>query len=709
MFKKISILFMVFMLLAIVSSPAYALSFGSIIDDAKDWGKGAVEDVKDWSKGAAEDVSQAVDKALKDEPEIREIDTLPVLNINLNTMTNVQTAQAGSFNYGDNVKQKKLPPEAANELKRVLMRDNGFTEYWADFVVNKASELGEEPGEAVVGLLPYSEYYGDRIVAAINKAVAKSVLSEVNPYQDGIIPVDKLQAMDFVYTVDTSKANLSGSNMVIITGVQYGTRDNFAVTVKSGGREYPAVKKALNGKEIVFVAEVPNIKDLSVIYKSNFKLPQDAKVLMHEVTADIARKLQKKINNLSPLGDPISNDARDVLDKLIYEAMFAKFEYLAKAQGLISGENVTVNDMFANGDVGVFVTDAIKLIPGVDQLLTVSGWDNKLADAIRDVVGQAEVRTFAELKNGKIYLNSVKFTNTTQQTPAATTPAATTLTKNPDGSVRVIVNGKTLASDVPAQSVNGRTMVPLRPIFEALGAKVYWDSATSTAVGSKQSGNDMIVVKMTINNKIFLKETFGPYVKKDMPLDVPAMVINGRTMVPARVIAESMGEDVAWEGTSNTVIVGTRNEQTRAQFEAGQQNTTLKDKNGKVVYEGLVKDGKKHGYGVYTYADGTIYRGNWYMDKRQGLGTLTYASGNKYEGQWLSDQQHGLGTLTYANGDKYEGQWNYGKKHGKGTYAWANGDVYVGTYANDVRHGYAVMTWASGQVYKGQFVNGQRQ
>ncbi|MTI84841.1 MAG: hypothetical protein FH756_13315 [Firmicutes bacterium] len=197
---------------------------------------------------------------------------------------------------------------------------------------------------------------------------------------------------------------------------------------------------------------------------------------------------------------------------------------------------------------------------------------------------------------------------------------------------------------------------------------------------------------------------------KKFPLDVPAMIIDGRTMVPTRVIAESMGEKVEWDGSTNTVIVGSRAQKSLAVLgEPGTKfNDELVDSNGKVVYKGSTLNGMKHGWGEYFYADGSTYKGNWYKDKQQGLGTLTYFNGGKYEGQWRSGSQHGLGTLTFANGGKYVGQWNYGKRHGLATYTWADGDVFVGQYSNDIRHGYGVMTWASGQVYKGQYVNGER-
>ena len=51
-------------------------------------------------------------------------------------------------------------------------------------------------------------------------------------------------------------------------------------------------------------------------------------------------------------------------------------------------------------------------------------------------------------------------------------------------------------------------------------------------------------------------------------------------------------------------------------------------------YEGLFKDGMKHGRGLYTYKNGRSYRGDYVNDKFEGYGTYTFAKGNRYEGMW---------------------------------------------------------------------------
>jgi len=49
----------------------------------------------------------------------------------------------------------------------------------------------------------------------------------------------------------------------------------------------------------------------------------------------------------------------------------------------------------------------------------------------------------------------------------------------------------------------------------------------------------------------------------------------------------------------------------------------------------------KHGFGKYTYKDGTTYQGSWVSDSKKGRGCLTYPNGNQFSGQFEEDQQEG--------------------------------------------------------------------
>ena len=114
----------------------------------------------------------------------------------------------------------------------------------------------------------------------------------------------------------------------------------------------------------------------------------------------------------------------------------------------------------------------------------------------------------------------------------------------PDG-ITVILNGKQLEFDVEPTIINSRTMVPMRVIFEALGANVDWDGTTQTAIGVTKN----TTIKITIGKDYLLKND-----NIDV-LDSPAVVISGRTLVPVRAIAESLDCKVEWYGETQVVEI----------------------------------------------------------------------------------------------------------------------------------------------------------
>ncbi|WP_273225555.1 copper amine oxidase N-terminal domain-containing protein [Geosporobacter ferrireducens] len=95
--------------------------------------------------------------------------------------------------------------------------------------------------------------------------------------------------------------------------------------------------------------------------------------------------------------------------------------------------------------------------------------------------------------------------------------------------------------------IDGRTLVPMRKIFETLGATIDWDGTTSTVTAVKED------IKIVIKIGADTAKVNG----KDIILDVPAQILNGRTMVPLRFVSEAMGAEVSWEGSTRTVVIST--------------------------------------------------------------------------------------------------------------------------------------------------------
>ena len=125
----------------------------------------------------------------------------------------------------------------------------------------------------------------------------------------------------------------------------------------------------------------------------------------------------------------------------------------------------------------------------------------------------------------------------------------------------VYLDGKQISFDVPPKIDNGRVLVPLRGIFEALGAQVQWDG-TKTITASK----DSTTIKLIIGGQAFKNG-------QPVPLDVPAKVINGRTLVPLRFVSEALGASVNWDsGTQKITITSGQQSQTQPQLQTPQIN-----------------------------------------------------------------------------------------------------------------------------------------
>ncbi len=114
--------------------------------------------------------------------------------------------------------------------------------------------------------------------------------------------------------------------------------------------------------------------------------------------------------------------------------------------------------------------------------------------------------------------------------------------------ITVLYNGRRVSFQAYEQNpdiIMDNTMVPLRAIFEAMNASVVWNDATNTVLSTRGTTR----ISMTIGSKVMYKN--------DVPieLEVPAQLINDRTMVPVRAIAESFGATVEWDDAAKTVSI----------------------------------------------------------------------------------------------------------------------------------------------------------
>lgn len=112
-------------------------------------------------------------------------------------------------------------------------------------------------------------------------------------------------------------------------------------------------------------------------------------------------------------------------------------------------------------------------------------------------------------------------------------------------SVNVIFNGEPFVTEPAARIINDRVVVPMRALFEKMNAEVSWNAeerSIDSVLGST-------VINMKIDSNIMWKNG------EEIMLEAPAVILEDRTMVPIRAIAEAFGAEVSWDEASKTVSI----------------------------------------------------------------------------------------------------------------------------------------------------------
>ena len=113
--------------------------------------------------------------------------------------------------------------------------------------------------------------------------------------------------------------------------------------------------------------------------------------------------------------------------------------------------------------------------------------------------------------------------------------------------ISVYCDEEELSFDVPPIKEDDRVLVPMGKIFEELGASVDWSEETNTVTAIKGKTD----ISLEIGSNVMLKNG------KKIELDVPAKVINDRTLVPIRAVSEGLGARVEWDEKKQAVWIWT--------------------------------------------------------------------------------------------------------------------------------------------------------
>lgn len=128
--------------------------------------------------------------------------------------------------------------------------------------------------------------------------------------------------------------------------------------------------------------------------------------------------------------------------------------------------------------------------------------------------------------------------------------------------ISVELDGNPIEFDVKPEIIDGRTMVPLRKIFEEIGASVKWDNDTQT-VSARKNKKTITLSIDSADLQIDKGDTDeeGNPIYETVTLEVPAQIVSGRTLVPARAISESFGLNVDWDEDNQKVIISSNDEE----------------------------------------------------------------------------------------------------------------------------------------------------
>ena len=119
------------------------------------------------------------------------------------------------------------------------------------------------------------------------------------------------------------------------------------------------------------------------------------------------------------------------------------------------------------------------------------------------------------------------------------------LNSSPEMQVRVVLNDWLLQMDVYPPIEDGRVLLPLRFVSEAVGAQVEWDEVSRSIKVIKEG----IALEMTIDHHTARVNN------REVPLDVPPRIIQGRTLVPLRFLGEHLEAEVQWDSKQRVVFL----------------------------------------------------------------------------------------------------------------------------------------------------------
>ena len=189
-----------------------------------------------------------------------------------------------------------------------------------------------------------------------------------------------------------------------------------------------------------------------------------------------------------------------------------------------------------------------------------------------------------------------------------------------NGEITVLVDGEKVEFDQAPVIENGRTLVPVRAIFEKLGARVSYEPVRKKVYAELGSR----YVAFLIGADTIYTNDGGT------KIDTPAKIINDRTLVPVRAVSEGFGAKVGWDGATRTVIIDSNRGDNRIRYKYQGYDSYAFDRT--VVLKGLCAYPE-----ILSYNESVIA-----LNKKFETGAMDYV-------KYLCDQPNTAATVLYEN------------------------------------------------------------
>lgn len=170
----------------------------------------------------------------------------------------------------------------------------------------------------------------------------------------------------------------------------------------------------------------------------------------------------------------------------------------------------------------------------------------------------------------------------------------------------VTINNAPLRLDTPPVLVSNRVLVPLRAISEAIGAEVVWKNDGTVRLSKAER-----VVSLSINDRVALIDA------SRTQLDVPPMIIGGRTMVPLRFIGEAFDIRVNWNRANRSVEIFytglNLTEPNRTEVPIPADRLSIVSSDGHTIFIGMDQTSLTAALGVPVRREPTFYGFEWWV------------------------------------------------------------------------------------------------